>query len=150
MELKDFTTAISVEQTALEVFDAINHPEKWWSNSISGNPHQLNEEWDYHFGDNHITKLKTIELIPGKKVVWLVLENHFKNAKDQSEWVGNKIVFDISKEGDKTKLTFTQMGLVPTYNCYKSCDWAWKGFIQKSLYNLIKNGKGILNWYEEK
>ena len=57
--------------------------------------------------------MKTIEMIPDKKVVWLVEENYFKNAKDQSEWIGNKIVFEISKQGNKTQLVFTQIGLVP-------------------------------------
>lgn len=150
MANQNFTTTILVEQTPEQVFNAINRPQAWWSDSIKGHPDKLNEEWNYNFGDNHLTKLKTIELTQGKKVIWLVLENHFKNAKDQSEWVGNKIVFDISKQDDKTKVTFTQIGLVPTYDCYKSCDWAWTGFVQKSLYSLIKTGIGQLNWYQEK
>jgi len=150
MTNQNFTTTILVEQTPAEVFNAINKPQAWWSDSITGSPDKLNEEWNYNFGDNHITKLKTIELTQNEKVVWLVLENHFKNAKDQSEWVGNKIVFEISKVDDKTKVTFTQIGLVPTCDCYKSCDWAWTGFVQKSLYSLIKTGNGQLNWYQEK
>lgn len=75
-------------------------------------------------------------------------ENHFKNAKDQSEWVGNKIVFEIAKQGDQTQLTFTQIGLVPSYDCYKACDWAWTGFVQKSLKSLIETGKSQLKWYK--
>lgn len=150
MNTQNFSTTIVVEQSPSVVFKAINNPRAWWSESIKGNPDQLNAEWDYHFGDNHRNKMKTIEMTPGKKVVWLVEENYFKNAKDQSEWVGNTISFEISKEGDKTKLVFTQIGLVPTYDCYKSCEWAWTGFVQKSLYSLITTGKGQLNWYQEK
>jgi hypothetical protein len=71
-------------------------------------------------------------------------------ALNQTEWVGNKIVFEISKQGDKTKLVFTQIGLVPSYDCYKSCEWAWTGFVQKSLCSLIVQGKGQLIWYREK
>lgn len=148
MTNKSFTTAILVDQSPAEVFNAINKPQEWWSNSIKGNPEKLNEEWNYNFGDNHITKLKTIELMPNHKVVWLVEENHFKNASDQSEWVGNRITFDISKQGNKTELVFTQIGLVPTYNCYKSCEWAWTGFIEKSLQSLITTGTGQLTWFQ--
>lgn len=83
-----------------------------------------------------------------EKVVWLVLENHFKNAKDQSEWGGNKIIFDISKQDGKTKITFTQIGLVPSYDCYKNCEWAWTGFVKKSLQSLITTGAGQLTWYQ--
>ena len=135
---------------------------------IEGNTDKLNDEWNYHFGDNHRSKIKTIEMIPDKKVAWLVEENYFKNAKDQSEWVGNKIVFEISKQNktkqnktkqnktkqnktkqNKTQLGFTQVGLVPTYDCYKACQWAWTGFVEKSLLSLITTGKGQLKWYEQ-
>jgi uncharacterized protein YndB with AHSA1/START domain len=118
MESQNFTATILVEQSPAEVFKAINNPRAWWSDSIEGSTDKINEEWNYHFGDSHRSKMKTIESTPDKKVVWLVEENYFKNAKDQSEWVGNKITFEISKQGDKTKLLFTQIGLVPTYNCY--------------------------------
>jgi len=62
--------------------------------------------------------------------------------------VGNKIHFDISKQGNKTQLVFTQQGLVPTCDCYKACEWAWTGFVQKSLHSLITNGQGQLNWFK--
>ena len=148
MENRNFTTTILVEQSPAEVFKAINNPRAWWSEDIEGNTDKLNEEWNYHFGDNHRSKMKTIEIVSEQKIVWLVEENYFKNAKDQSEWVGNKITFEISKQGNKTQLVFTQIGLVPTYDCYKSCEWAWTGFVEKSLHDLITTGKGQLKWYQ--
>ena len=149
MKNQDFTTTILVEQTPKEVFHAINNVRGWWSKEIEGNTDKLNAEWNYHFGDNHRSKMKVTEMIPDKKVVWLVEENYFKNAKDQTEWVGNKITFEISKQGDKTQLVFTQIGLVPAYECYNVCRDAWTGFIQKSLRSLITTGKGQLRWYEQ-
>jgi uncharacterized protein YndB with AHSA1/START domain len=149
MKDQNFTTTISVDQSPEDVFKAVNDPRGWWSEGIEGTTDQLNAEWKYHFGDNHRSKMKTIELVPGKKIVWLVEENYFKNAKDQTEWVGNKITFDISRQGNKTQLVFTQFGLVPGYNCYKACEWAWTGFVQKSLKSLIETGKGQHSWYQE-
>ncbi len=148
MDNQNFSTTIVVEQSPSAVFNAINNPRAWWSEEIDGTTDQLNAEWNYQFGDNHRSKMKVIEMIPGKKVVWLVQENYFKNAKDQSEWVGNKITFDISKQDDKTQLTFTQVGLVPANDCYKACDWAWTGFIQQSLQSLITTGTGQLQWFK--
>ena len=148
MNNQNFTTTIVVEQSAQEVYNAVNNPRAWWSAEIEGITDELHAEWNYHFADNHKTKLKVIELIPNEKVVWLVLGNYFKNAKDQTEWVGNKMVFEISKHDDKTQLTFTQIGLVPSYDCYKNCDWAWTGFVQQSLQSFINTGVGKLEWFK--
>jgi Activator of Hsp90 ATPase homolog 1-like protein len=148
MNDQNFRTTILVEQSPAEVFKAVNNPRAWWSTDIEGNTEKLNAEWTYHFGESHRSKMKTIEMIPDKKVVWLVEENYFAFTKDKSEWTGNKITFDISRQGSKTQLVFTQIGLVPTYECYNVCRDAWTGFIQKSLQSLISTGKGQLKWYE--
>jgi hypothetical protein len=148
MNNQNFTTTILVDQSPAEVFKAANNPRAWWSEDIDGNTDKLNDEWKYHFGEGHHCKMKTIEMIQDKKAVWLVEENYFKFTKDSSEWTGNKITFEISKQGEKTQLIFTQIGLVPTYECYNVCRDAWTGFIQKSLKSLITTGKGQLKWYE--
>jgi hypothetical protein len=145
MTTKDFTTTILVDQTPKEVFDAINNVRGWWSEEIEGSTDQLNAEFNYHFEDVHRCTMRIIELIPNKKVVWLVLENYFKFTKDKSEWTGNKIVFEITEKGDKTQLQFTQLGLVPQYECFEVCKDAWSNYIQNSLRNLVSTGKGKPN-----
>jgi hypothetical protein len=86
--------------------------------------------------------MKLTEVIPGKKVVWLVLDNYFNFTKDKSEWKGTKITFEISKKGNKTEVRFTHLGLVPKYECYDICSNAWGTYINGSLKNLITTGKG--------
>jgi hypothetical protein len=149
METQNFTTTILVDQSPSVVFSAVNNPKTWWSDDITGVPDEVNGQWRYRFGDNHRSTIRTIELIPGKKVVWLIEDNYFKSIQDQREWVGNTIVFEISKKGDKTELVFTQVGLTPAYECYKACHYAWTGFIQKSLKSLITTGKAQPKWYEQ-
>ena len=149
MDNQNFTTRILVEQSPDVVFKAINNPKAWWSNDIEGTTDKVNEQWTYHFGDSHHSKIKTIEMTPGKRVVWLVEDNYFKSFKDQREWVGNKITFDIARKGDKTEVVFTQHGLTPAYECYKACHFAWTGFIQKSLQSFITTGKAQSKWYEQ-
>ncbi len=145
----DYNTSIRLEQSPAEVFKAINNPRAWWSEDIKGRTDRLNGEWTYHFKDSHRSKMKTIEMIPDQKVVWLVVDNYFAFTKDKSEWTGNRIIFEISKQDNKTQLVFTQIGLVPAYECYKVCSDAWTGFIKKSLYSLITTGKGRIKWYEQ-
>jgi len=145
MTTKDFTTTILVDNTPEEVFDAINNVRGWWSEEIDGSTDKLNSEFDYHYEDVHRCKIKIIELVPNKKVVWSVLDNYFKFTKDKSEWKGTKIIFDIAEKDNKTEMRFTHQGLVPAYECYEICRDAWTGYIQKSLRNFITTGKGQPN-----
>ncbi len=145
MTTTDFTTTILVDNSPNEVFNAINNVRGWWSEEIEGNTDQLNEEWTYHYEDVHRCKIKIVEFIPGKKVVWQVLDNYFSFTKDKSEWKDNKIIFDITVKGDKTQLQFTQEGLSTQNECYDICQNAWDTYIQKSLYCLITTGTGQPN-----
>lgn len=145
MTTTDFTTRILVDQTATEVFNAINNVRGWWSEEIKADTDKLNAVFDYHYQDVHRSKMKIVEFIPNKKVVWQVLNNYFSFTEDKNEWIGNTIVFEISEKDNKTQLEFTQHGLVPEYECYDICEKAWSTYIQKSLYSLITTGKGQPN-----
>ena len=145
MNTTDFTTTILVDQTPTEVFNAINNVRGWWSEEIEGITNEPGAMFKYHYEDVHRCKMKIVEFIPDQKVVWLVQENYFKFTTDKSEWIGNKIIFEIKKAGDKTELLFTQVGLVSAYECYEICEKAWTQYIQQSLYSLITTGKGQPN-----
>jgi hypothetical protein len=145
MKDQSFTASILVDQTPQEAFNAIINPRKWWSEDIEGNTDELNAEWYYHYEDVHRCSVKVTELIPGKKVVWLVTDNYFNFTTDKTEWIGNKIIFEISTLNNKTQIKFTQEGLVPEYECYQVCDNAWSGYIKKSLHDLITTGTGKPN-----
>jgi hypothetical protein len=145
MQTQNLSTTILVDQTPKEVFDAINNVRGWWSEEIEGSTDKLNSEFNYHYEDVHRCTMKITELIPNKKIVWDVLENYFKFTKDKSEWTGNKIVFEITEKDNKTQLQFTQLGLVPEYECYDICSDSWRNYIHNSLRSLITDGKGNPN-----
>ncbi|WP_018626366.1 SRPBCC family protein [Niabella aurantiaca] len=149
MQHNDFNTAIRVTETPGQVFNAINNVRGWWSEEIMGPTANLNDEFLYHYKDVHICKLKLTEVIPGKRVVWLVLDNSFNFVKDQSEWKGTRIIFDISEKNGQTELHFTHEGLVPQHECYNICRDAWTNYIRNSLYQLITTGKGAPNARED-
>ncbi len=148
MEDKNFKTAFEVDQSAEQVFKAVNNVRGWWSENIVGGTEHLDDEFIYQYQDVHRCKMKIVESVPNKKVVWLVLENQFNFTKDKNEWKGNKIVFDISEKDGKTKLAFTQIGLVPEYECFNVCEDAWSSYIQGSLKSLVTTGKGKPNTKE--
>ena len=145
MAITDFTTTLLVDQTPTEVFNAINHVRGWWSEEIEGSTDTLNDEFTYHYEDVHRCKMKLIEFIQDKKVVWLVLDNYFNFTTDKSEWKDTKIIFEISGKDMQTQILFTHQGLVPEYECYEVCRESWSNYINNSLRRLITTGKGEPN-----
>jgi len=140
---KDFTTSILVNHTPEEVFAAVNNVRGWWQGEINGNTEKLNDEFTYQMADFHLTKQKIVEFVPDKKVVWLITESKINFVADKEEWLNTKIIFDIVKEGNKTRLTFTHQGFVPTIECYGGCSGAWESLIKKSLFSFIATGIGV-------
>lgn len=143
--MKDYTTHFTVDNDPSSVFKAITNFRGWWSNQIDGKTDKLNETFFYHFKDVHLCKAKLIEVIPDKKLVYLVVDNQFSFTKDKTEWINTKLIFDISTDGEQTTLQFTHEGLVPDYECYDVCVDAWTSYIQGSLHSLITTGIGKPN-----
>jgi len=142
MNNQNFTAAFSVDQSAEEVFDAINNVRGWWSEEIDGRTDKLGAEFKFHNKDVHRSTQKITELRPGKKVVWHVFESHLNFVKEKTEWTGTEIVFEITKKNDQTELRFTHVGLVPAFECYGGCSGAWDFLINDSLRSLITTGRG--------
>ena len=145
MDNENYTVAFTVDQTPEDVFAAINNVRGWWSGEIEGSTDKLGDEWTYRYKDIHYSKQRVTELIPGKKVVWLVLDGYLNFVKDKTEWKDTKITFEISKNDNKTDVRFTHVGLVPKYECFNACSDAWGVYIKDSLQKLITTGKGQPN-----
>lgn len=145
MNNTSFTSSIMVTKSPIEAYKAIKDFRGWWSEEIDGNTDRLNESFFYHYKDIHLCKMKLIEMIPEKRLVYLVTENEFNFVKDKTEWVDTRLVFDIVKDGTQTKVKFTHEGLTPEYECYDVCNDAWTGYITKSLKSFIETGKGNPN-----
>jgi hypothetical protein len=145
MKDQNYSASISVDKTPEEAFSAIKNVRGWWSEEIEGSTDKLDAEWTYHYKDVHRCKIKVIELVPGKKIVWRVLDNYFDFTTDKTEWKDTIIRFEISRKGNKTEIRFTHVGLVPQYECFDICSDAWGSYIKGSLKSLIVTGKGHPN-----
>jgi Activator of Hsp90 ATPase homolog 1-like protein len=145
MTNKHLTHTIIVDQNPDEVFAAINNVRGWWSGDIAGNTDKLGEEWTYRYGGLHYSKQKITESVPGKRVVWGVVDSYLSFVADKTEWNGTTITFEISRQGDKTRLEFTHVGLARDHECFTACSDAWSSYIKGSLRSLIATGEGRPN-----
>jgi uncharacterized protein YndB with AHSA1/START domain len=142
MTTSDFSITLLSDRTPEEVFKAVNDVRKWWSGyyseEIEGDTEKLNDEFVFRAGkDIHYSKQKLVEVIPNKKIVWLVTDSKLNFLKDADEWTGTSIIFEISKKGGKTELVFTHKGLTSEVECYDACSPAWTQYLQNKLLPMI-------------
>lgn len=141
MKNQDFTVTLFVDQWPEEVFKTILDVRKWWSGlyeeSFEGKAEKIGDEFSFRAGGGmHYTKQKLVELIPNQKVVWLVTEANLSFVEHTDEWEGTQISFEIARDYDMTKITFTHIGLVPEFECYDNCAPAWTQYIVEKRLNL--------------
>ena len=146
MTTPDFTVTLLADKTPEEVFNAVINVRKWWhgyySEEIEGHTENLHDEFIFRAGNGiHYSKQKLIEVIPNKKIVWLITDSKLSFLENTREWTGTKIMFDISKKERKTQLVFTHEGLVPESECNDSCSPAWAQYLQNKLLPLINRKK---------
>ncbi|MEO6315065.1 MAG: SRPBCC domain-containing protein [Chitinophagaceae bacterium] len=141
--MKDYHKSYLVNQSAPAIFDAILNVREWWSGlyaeEIKGSSKRLNDEFTFRAGGGaHYSKQKLVEIIPDKKIVWLVTESQLSFIEQKDEWTGTKLCFEFTAKGDKTVVHFTHIGLVPAIACYTDCSGAWSGYLDKFLSPLHK------------
>jgi len=133
--------SILISQSPLEAFEAINEVSSWWTGEpgVEGNTRNIGDEFTYRYKNVHYSKQKLTELLPGKKIVWLVTESSLNFIEDKNEWTGTQISFDIFETNGQTEIRFTHHGLVPAKECYDDCCNAWGSYISGSLRNFISS-----------
>ena len=146
MKNKNFTTTLVVDQTPEQVFNAVRNVRGWWSGYYSeefnGATEKLDDVFTFRAGNGaHYSKQKLVEVIPNKKVVWLITDSNLSFLDKKDEWTGTKVSFDISKKDNKTELVFTHEGLTPEIECYNSCAPAWSQYLKNKLLPLITSAK---------
>jgi uncharacterized protein YndB with AHSA1/START domain len=142
MDSQNFTSTFTVDQSPEEVFAAIVDVPRWWAGDIEGSTVTLGDAFTYRYPGAHYSKQKIAELIPGRKVVWYVVDAYLEGPKDPNEWTGTEITFEITQMDDGTEVRFSHLGLVPEFECFDACSSAWGFYVNGSLKRLITTGEG--------
>jgi hypothetical protein len=143
MKKQDYTTSILVKATANQAFKGVNDVAAWWTENVEGSSEKLDDVLTIRFGGETVVTIKILESVPDKKVVWTVTDCYLPWLADKKEWKDTRMVFEISAEGDSTRIQFTHIGLEPRVECYDGCVKGWDQYFKGSLAQLLDEGMGL-------
>ena len=142
MAKQNFNLSISVNITAIEAIEKINKVPEWWGVTFSGESKKQNDKFVIKMGGDSFFDMTITELIPDKKVVWLVTDCNMPWYSDKKEWAKTKLIFELGEDNGVTILNFTHEGLTPDIECYKDCEPGWTHWITRSLLSYLSTGVG--------
>ncbi|GLV60856.1 hypothetical protein KDH_76750 [Dictyobacter sp. S3.2.2.5] len=138
MVAQDYHKSITTPASAAEAFTKISDVRTWWTPNIKGSANHLNDVFSM-FTEKDTVTLQVVEVVPNKKWVWLVTDCQMSWLQDPTEWKNTRIVFEISEEGQQTRIDMTHVGLVPEVECYNVCEPGWDRHL-KTLAAWLETG----------
>ncbi|MCJ7935396.1 MAG: SRPBCC domain-containing protein [Chryseobacterium sp.] len=139
-----YTHTIEVETPSDKVYNALTHEiPLWWSEMFEGSSVKAGDAFTIRFGDKIHKTMRVKESILNSKVIWYVEDSliALPVLKNQTEWIGTYIVWEIKQKENSTRLQVTHIGLRPSTECYDICSEGWLQFTN-SLKLFLETGKG--------
>ena len=137
MTTQDYHKSIITTVSAEEAFTNISSASTWWTANIKGSAKNLNDIFTMWTDGRDTVTLQVVEVVPNKKLVWLVTDCQMLWLKDTTEWKNTQIMFEISEENHQTRIDMTHVGLVPGVECYTICEPGWDHHL-----------KALTTWFE--
>ncbi|MDB5116999.1 MAG: hypothetical protein JWQ79_2491 [Mucilaginibacter sp.] len=145
MAKNDFNSSTSAKISAGEAIKKISNVPEWWGVPFTGSAEKQNDQFIVKMGGDSFFDFTVEELIPDKRVVWLVTDCNMPWYSDKKEWANTKLIFDLSENNGVTEVNFKHEGLTPEVECYKDCERGWTHWIKTSLFSYFTTGKGDFN-----
>ncbi|HXZ04009.1 MAG TPA: SRPBCC domain-containing protein [Ktedonobacteraceae bacterium] len=143
MKQQDYHGSITASVTPQAAFEKISRVSQWWAKDFEGKSDEPNDVFTVRFKNGDWYTIKIAKLIPGKKILWDVIDAEQTWHEDRKEWAGTNIVFEISPLKNGSKVTLTHSGLTPEAECYDKCKMGWDYLMQKSLSKFLTEGIGL-------
>ncbi len=148
IDSQSFSATIEVARPPQHVFECLMNVSKWWGGKdLDGSTRQLHDEFTIRHGDVHYSKQRMVEVVPARRVVWLITESRLAWLEDKHEWTDTRLVFEVTPKGDGAVVYFTHEGLVPRQECYATCSAGWTLVIKDYLFNFISEGRVAAQLY---
>lgn len=145
LDRDNFQHEISVNASLDKAFKSITQEiPLWWTEMFEGVSGKFGDVFTVRFGPAVFKTMQIEELIPSKKIVWLVTDTliDIPELNNKTEWLNTKIVWQLKTKETNTIIQVTHIGLSPDIECYGICSTGWQQFCY-SLKSHLENGKGM-------
>ena len=139
----NFSSSLTASISPGEAIKRISNIPGWWGVSFSGSSEKKNDRFVVKMSGESFFDFTVEELIPGKRVVWLITDCYMPWFSDKKEWANTKLIFDLFENNGVTTVQFTHNGLTPDLECYHACETGWTHWIRTSLLSFLTTGKGM-------
>ena len=138
--MADILHRVGIKSSPEEVYKALATREGlagWWTKNTQGEG-KVGGSLKFRFsaGGAEIGgfDMKVLELLPGKRVLWQVVEG-------PGEWIGTKVSWDLRQDGEYTIVLFNHQDWKEPAEFMHHCSTKWAIFLM-SLKSLVETGKG--------
>ncbi|HEX5315172.1 MAG TPA: SRPBCC domain-containing protein [Candidatus Kapabacteria bacterium] len=140
---QDITCSITAKVTPDDATDKIGRVSEWWIRQTEGNSKARNDVFTVRFPGESFVTFTITEMDPKKKIVWHAADCYLPWLNNKTEWTGTDVIFDITAEGENTRIDFRHRGLTPQVECYDQCVKGWNQYVPGSLLRFLTEGKGL-------
>jgi uncharacterized protein YndB with AHSA1/START domain len=133
--MPDILHRVGIESSVNATYRALTTREGlagWWTRDTQGES-RIGGVLQFRFGAGGFD-MKVLELEPGKRVLWEVIEG-------PQEWIGTKVRWDLKQEGDHAVVLLQHQGWKEPVEFMHHCSTKWAVFLM-SLKSLVETGKG--------
>lgn len=130
--LNNYTATITASADVETARNAIlKEMHLWWSDRID-----LSEGgFTIRFNNSHVTFSFEEPCRPESQLVWRCTDANMiiENVADTTEWLGTRLIWDITTLPDGSEISLTHEGLNESLECLDVCTRGWEHYFETSL-----------------
>jgi uncharacterized protein YndB with AHSA1/START domain len=133
--MADILHRVGIKSSLEETYKALATREGlagWWTRDTQGQA-EVGGVLRFRFGAGGFD-MKVLELQPGKRVLWAVVDG-------PEEWIGTQVRWDLQREGAYSIVLFRHAGWREPVEFMHHCSTKWAVFLL-SLKQLLETGQG--------
>jgi hypothetical protein len=143
--LQDYQCTVSAKVSAEEAYRKVARVAEWWNRQSTGKAQEVGDTFRVDFGQTWVD-FKVVEAVPNKRIVWQVEDCNLHRLKDQKEWKGTSVIWDLATANGTTMVRMTHAGLTPAVECFEACEAGWNFHVGESFLRLLTEDRGLPDW----